>query len=371
MSRLSILGLGVVAAVSMGCSDSPAKKEPVLVINNGSNNTNAGVNNTNSANNATNNPSNNTTLNNEACCDARVCGSAPGCVDVVCGTCLQDQFCTTEGQCEQVAEDAPKILDLSANTLQVSPSTELVVTAIVTDPDGIDDVIGGALKAPNGASYGAFQTSAAEGSYQIVLNWAQLHAVQPIAFEAPVQRDLIAEFFDQGGHRVQQTLTITLSCGTAGWGACDAGICVNLQTSTDHCGTCGTAIPEGDVTCLAGQPTCQDGTYCATNATCATEYNPEACGTCGNDCDARYAALNKDVRNTLFLEVHCVNSGCQFTYEGRNRTSCDVICGDATCYSSVAEFDGIPVSRECSEDWGDESWNASGYFDLVTCKCSF
>ena len=42
----------------------------------------------------------------------------------------------------------------------------VVFTAVVTDPDGIEDLIGGTLEDPTtGGTYGAIATSASEGSY--------------------------------------------------------------------------------------------------------------------------------------------------------------------------------------------------------------
>src|SRR5262245_32614596 len=79
---------------------------------------------------------------------------------------------------------APRILSLSSNLQIMHPADTLIVTAVVTDPDGIDDVIGGQLRDASGATYGAFQTSAAEGAYGMSLTWAALNAVAPIDFPA-------------------------------------------------------------------------------------------------------------------------------------------------------------------------------------------
>ena len=60
-----------------------------------------------------------------------------------------------------MSDAAPRILMINTNTKTIDERAMLVITAVVTDPDGVDDLIGGALTAPEGeATYGAFATSA-------------------------------------------------------------------------------------------------------------------------------------------------------------------------------------------------------------------
>jgi hypothetical protein len=67
--------------------------------------------------------------------------------------------------------DSPVILLLATNTdtLTQSDRESLTFSVVVTDPDGIDDIIGGTLEDPDGGTYGAFISSAEEGSYTISL----------------------------------------------------------------------------------------------------------------------------------------------------------------------------------------------------------
>jgi hypothetical protein len=54
--------------------------------------------------------------------------------------------------------------------MTMTSSDRLAVSAVVTDPDGIDDLIGGTLTTTDGAStFGAFATDASEGAYSISL----------------------------------------------------------------------------------------------------------------------------------------------------------------------------------------------------------
>ncbi|MEZ4460728.1 MAG: hypothetical protein R3E66_13565 [bacterium] len=160
----------VIQIVAAGCGDVASKDKK------------ASSNNTTTTNN--NVSTNNGTTGD--CCTGLQCGGSPTCADVVCGTCDDMSVCNDAQQCEALPADGPRIIDLSINTTTATPSTtRLTISAIVTDPDGTGDLIGGTLKSPGGATYGAFQSSAAEGSYQLMVTWSQLNAVQPIVFLRP------------------------------------------------------------------------------------------------------------------------------------------------------------------------------------------
>lgn len=80
-----------------------------------------------------------------------------------------------------VSPRSPTILSLKTNVLTVKDTDRLVVSAVVTDPDGIDDLIGGELTTADGtATYGAFATDAGEGAYSIVLSWGDLNTAETI-----------------------------------------------------------------------------------------------------------------------------------------------------------------------------------------------
>ncbi len=85
------------------------------------------------------------------------------------------------GNNETPADNAPVFLDFSASTSTLTDKNEVTFVAVLTDPDGIDDLIGGSLQHPGGGSYGAFQTSAAEGSYQIIIDWDDVNSAEELA----------------------------------------------------------------------------------------------------------------------------------------------------------------------------------------------
>src|SRR6185312_17002618 len=122
------------------------------------------------------------------------------------------------------SSSSPKILSLHTNISSMTSSDVLVISAIVTDPDGIDDVIGGNLETPDGiAAYGAFATDASEGAYSISLTWDSMNAVVAVDTDAggSVSRTMRATFFDVEGSTVWGEVSITLGCGAATKAACD------------------------------------------------------------------------------------------------------------------------------------------------------
>ena len=126
---------------------------------------------------------------------------------------------------------APQILSLTTNITTVGPGDTVVFSVVVTDPDGVDDVIGGQLMTEDrGATYGTFQTNAQEGAYSLALSLAEIVAVEPsLVEEAPISRSFRAEFFDQAGASVSGTVELSLRCTADGdllcSGGCNPGEC--------------------------------------------------------------------------------------------------------------------------------------------------
>jgi hypothetical protein len=191
-----------------------------------------------------------------------------------CGGGGEDNICKGE-TCQ--SEAGPRILSLSTNTKTLDERAMLVVTAVVTDPDGVDDLIGGALVEADGdGTYGAFATSAAEGAYELRLPWGDMNRVK--AIDAPVEgaaRTFRARFYDVAGHTAEEMFTVTLKCSRADLGVC-GGDCTDLRNDPDNCGMCGAKIPDG-AQCNDGMPACASG----------PESSVAACTDgCSNDGDA-------------------------------------------------------------------------------------
>lgn len=110
--------------------------------------------------------------------------------------------------------DSPRFLSFGTNVTSITEGESVTFTAVLTDPDGIDDLIGGSLTSIDGTvHYGAFATSGQEGSYTLSLSWAQMQQVADIMFRTMGSRVFRAEFFDVAGHSVERTVTVGLTCG--------------------------------------------------------------------------------------------------------------------------------------------------------------
>lgn len=176
---------------------------------------------------------------------------------------------------------APNILTLSANVQKLFPTQQLIIAAVVSDPDGVDDLIGGTLSDPmTNATYGAFATSAAEGAYQLTLTWNAINTVSPInTVTGGSKRAYRATFFDVAGNSVARNLEITMACPTATDAAC-GGECMRLDVETAHCGGCGNSC--FDVATAHQLPTNTAGCRSSTCYASVREWSRKSCNTiCG------------------------------------------------------------------------------------------
>jgi hypothetical protein len=183
------------------------------------------------------------------------------------------------------ANQPPVILTFGTNVTSITQGQQVTFTAIVTDPDGIGDVIGGTLLDGGGATYGAFSTSAQEGAYQVMISWDQIDQVTSIDFAqgATPTRTFKAQFFDQGGHTAEKTVDITLTCN--GNGAC-LGVCKNMSADAANCGTCGTKCATG-ASCAQSACACPANQATVCSGVCRDLQNDKTnCGTCGHVCPA-------------------------------------------------------------------------------------
>jgi len=146
----------------------------------------------------------------------------------------------------------PMFLTLGTNIATVTEGQSIVFSAVLTDPDGIDDLIGGTLKSEDGSiSYGAFATAGQEGAYSLTLTWDALQESDDITFKTMGTRTFLAEFFDAAGHKVQQTLTLALTCN--GQYACSGHCASSCFTASMTRGTCeATCTAQHAMTCDPG-----------------------------------------------------------------------------------------------------------------------
>ncbi len=219
---------------------------------------------------------------------------------------------------------APRILSLQVNTPTIDETETLTVTSIVTDPDGIDDLIGGTLEDPATArSYGAFATAAAEGAYQISMAWSSINTVGPI--NAPpegVERTFRATFYDVAGHAAQRDVVVMLGCKSDVRSACE-GRCFALATDEANCGACEHACPDAahaDTWC--GEGAClrkyQSTEFRSCDAECATTPKHPHCSS------AKWAFENGFV-GPLVIDGTC-SERPPFGHEGRPFQFIECVC---------------------------------------------
>ena len=201
------------------------------------------------------------------------------------------------------------IVSLQTNVTKITAGESVLFTAVLTDPDGLDDIVGGTLSDQTGMiGFGPFVAAGQEGTFSISLSWDAMHQAEPIEFEAmDLERVFRAEFYDQAANKVNRDVNVTLTCAEGS--ACD-GVCTDLMTNAEHCGSC-------DVFCEGG---CQDGG-------CAPKW-----GECINEdsavdtCEAYCASLGES----------CVENGCEDNSTIRAYANM-LFCTEEMSYTTIAE----------------------------------
>lgn len=231
----------------------------------------------------------------------------------------------TDSDTDGDPDQDPVIIEFSVNPTSISDRESADFYALVTDPQGIDDLIGGSLKA-NGATLAAFSGAADEGSYSTTVDF-----------------DTLADAYGQDSNGPSGTLTLTASF-------------------SDQVGNTSTADLDLDLTCDNGEHLCMDG---------CTDVQEDAdnCGGCGIDCATEIA--NSDL-DPLPIGAVCDDMGCVgtsecFTRAAAGNRSCNDVCDDlgADCHGTViftgdcsSAFDYYGYEDYCSypmkEFMGDE-----------------
>lgn len=178
-------------------------------------------------------------------------------------------------------EGGPIFLSFGTNVGTLTQGEMVTFTATLTDPDGVEDIIGGSLQSPDESlQFGPFVAAGQLGTYSITLSWAQIHQAEAIEFEmGGIQREFRAVFFDQAGHKATEDVVLELVC--IGGAAC-AGTCTDLAVDALNCGACGR-------TCDDGEDACESGACLPTFGSCVAyddgiETCAEACLAAGEMC---------------------------------------------------------------------------------------
>ncbi|MCY1061722.1 hypothetical protein [Nannocystis sp. SCPEA4] len=148
-------------------------------------------------------------------------------------------------------EGGPMFLSFSTNVPTLTQDESVTFTAILTDPDGVTDIVGGSLRsADDSLDFGPFVAAGQPGTYSISLSWTQIHQTEAIEFEGgDSSRMFRAVFFDQAALKAVEEVSLDLVC--AGGAAC-GGICTDLALDGLNCGAC-------EFTCDGGSDACESG----------------------------------------------------------------------------------------------------------------
>lgn len=284
------------------------------------------------------------------------------------GTCVFDFSRCTRG------DRSPRIVNFAANQTTMRPADTLTLSVIVSDPDGVQDVLGGTLEQPGGGTYGTF--TGVSGAFSIQLTWTALNVVAPI--NAPpngTSRTLRARFFDAGGHNAIAELTITLQCDGSGRSAC-AGSCFDLSTNHLHCGACNTPLPSGYEDCIAGVPACNSGrTYCGGQCV-ATDTNDDHCGGCNRPLGAGYDECRNGRPSCYSGRTDCSGTCADLDHDSQHCGMCSISCGmNSNCNQGGCVFSrsAASASENCNAICmaaGGTCRNATkSYSHRSTCTC--
>lgn len=196
-----------------------------------------------------------------------------------------------------VGNRAPAIADLSSSMAAMTANETVTFNALLADPDGVADIVGGVLRSDTGTTYGAFSGSGA--NWSMSATWSEINQILPIEFVVDETRRFHAEFFDLAGASAMANVDLRLHC--RGAGACD-GVCTNVMDDRTNCGACNT--------------TCAANRECCTGSCRDLLIDNDNCGTCGITCTSSGTAA-----------LVCSGGGCV----PRCPTTCDSNRGHQDC----------------------------------------
>lgn len=93
----------------------------------------------------------------------------------------------------------PEFLSFGTNITTMSETDTVTFVAVLTDPQGLTNLVGGHLTDPTGQiQFGAF-IATTQGSYSLSLTWPQIYEATNFQFVGQGPIEFIAEFFDVQG----------------------------------------------------------------------------------------------------------------------------------------------------------------------------
>ncbi len=216
----------------------------------------------------------------------------------VCLSILPFVIACSAGDEQAGSAGAPSFLSLGTSVDTLTEGTSVTISAVLNDPDGIDDLIGGSLQSPDGKiSYGAFASSAQEGAYSLTISWDDFQAAQSLDFDGETTRTVVAEFFDSDGHAARRELSLRFTCAGP-YDQATAGECHGLSAcgcfgsgpgcrAEDTCAAfCGAQAMDCVSTCSIGPVEGASVVVFASQTACETDTSPGFPLPGGNSCSA-------------------------------------------------------------------------------------
>ncbi|HEY1100731.1 MAG TPA: scavenger receptor cysteine-rich domain-containing protein [Myxococcota bacterium] len=167
----------------------------------------------------------------------------------------------------------PSILSFTSSTSTLDDSSSATLTIVVSDPDGVADIVGALLVDPaTNTILRPLSPSGTAGTFTADVRWSDLGSASlTLDFGATARRSIRVRFIDAGDHAVSQSLPFTLGCGARS--ACE-GRCGSFNCNAEGgCIDVGDDILDDDDQCSfcnVGCGSCNDGCACFAEAdTCS------------------------------------------------------------------------------------------------------
>ncbi|HEY1099810.1 MAG TPA: hypothetical protein VGF99_12825, partial [Myxococcota bacterium] len=175
----------------------------------------------------------------------------------------------------------PTILSFTSSTTTLDDTASATLTVVVSDPDGVADIVGALLVDPaNNTVLRPLSPSGTPGTFTADVRWSDLGAsAVTLDFGATTRRSIRVRFLDAAEHAISQSLSFTLGCGahSACEGRCGPfncsaeGGCIDVGdevlSADDRCSFCndGCGSCDDGCACFAGADTCSGSAECLGN----------------------------------------------------------------------------------------------------------
>jgi hypothetical protein len=166
---------------------------------------------------------------------------------------------------------------------------------------------------------------------------AKLRGTSVCGAQMPVAASLAAETIDCMASWIDG-LDVTNTCET-----CGGAICVDLMTSTGHCGSCESACPD-TAACVDGACTCPNDLSVCDSSCVDFASDPTNCGSCGSTCGDLFC-LQGDCTADCGTFTECSGACVDLLSDANHCGSCGNVCGPgASCADGQCQCGSTTIS---------------------------